>query len=241
MQNEQQVIKNRKVLIIILFVAIFMITIAVWLTTTLSSTPEGEGKISNISSTDLDISDQLKTIIQKRLYETIDLAYGIKDGKTPVANIRKESIKSSKRNDGSIAYSFLVDVDNYELTYRAEVWDKNDVKASQAYFYCVEPNVSKYPKHFCIGYNGQSTISVTIGDNLPLSARETKNHYLYDAKVAYRKDSITPYISIFTMACGGEKVTNEIRDDFRKWISDQGYDPDLYTIEIPNNCSHSGE
>ena len=241
MENEQQAIKHRKIFIIVAFIALFAFTIAIWLVATIGSTPNGEAEMTNFDKTNLDISDKLKSTIQKRLYETIDLAYGIEKGKEPTANIRKESIKSSTRSDGTKVYSFLVDVDNYKLTYRAEVWDKNGSNSSQAYFYCVEPGESKYPDHFCIGYNGQSTISVTIGPNLPLSAKETKSHYLYEARVKYREKSITPYIEIFTVACNGEAAKEEIRADFRNWISNQGYEPDLFTIEIPDNCRHAGE
>ena len=243
MENEQQSIKRRKLFMILIYVAIAFIAVAIWIFATVDTTPKDEAEISNIGKIDeLKISNKLKSLIQASLYETIDLAYGIKDNKKPVADIRRESIKTSTQEDGTIIYSFIVDIDSYELTYLATVYDKDGTDISQAFFNCVEPAQSKYPKNFCIGYNGQSTIDVTIGKGLPISARETKPHrYIYNAKIAYKKKTAYPYIEIFTKACGKSDAKAEIRADFRDWISDLGYDPDLYLIEIPDYCSHADE
>ena len=243
MDNEQQSVSRRKTFLILIYIAIAFIAIAIWIVASISSTPRGEAEISNMGQMDeLKVDSKLKSTIQKRLYETIDLAYGIKDGKTPIADIRKETIKTSSQGDGTVIYSFIVDVDAYEVTYNAKVYQTKDEKDSSAYFNCVEPAQSKYPNKFCIGYNGHSTIDVTIGNSLPLSAKETKqHHYLYDAKVAYKKKTAYPYIEIFTKACDDPNAKNEVRSDFRDWISDLGYDPDLFTIEIPDYCSHAVE
>lgn len=237
MDKELTAIRRRKTFIILAFVAVALAAIAIWIVLIFDRTPADEAEISNIDRIELKVHPTVKSIIQKRLREAIDLAYGIEDDREPVGVIRKESISIKDEKDGTKQYNFLVDVDEYELTYRAEVWEKKEKKNSEVFFYCVPPSQSKYPDNFCVGYNGQSTLSVTIGYSLPLTAKKTMNGYYYDAKIKYKEKSIWPYVDIFVSSCGSQKIKDEARNDFRDWIKEQGYDPNLFEIQVPDNCT----
>lgn len=235
--SEYTTIRHRKIFIILAFVALVLVTIAVWILLVFDRTPADEAEISNIDKVDFNIHPTVKSIVQSRLYEAIDLAYGVEEGKDPVGMIRKETVSAKDEDDGTRMHNFLVDVDNYKVTYRAEVWERKEKKNSEVFFYCVPPSQSKYPDNFCVGYNGQSTISVTIGYSLPLKAKKTESGYLYDAKIKYKDNSIWPYIDIFVNSCGRKKIKEEVLIDFKNWIRDQGYNPEIYDIQIPDNCT----
>jgi hypothetical protein len=237
MNNEILAIKRRKTFAILAFVALAFIAVAVWVFVAFDQTPPDEAKINNLEGADISIHPTVKSIIQKRLREAIDLAYGVERGKDPIGTIRNESVVTKDEADGTKQYSFLVDVDNYEVTYRAEVWEKKEKKTSEVFFYCVPPRQSKYPDKFCVGYNGQSTISVTIGYSLPLIAKQTNIGNYYDARIKYKENSIWPYIEIFVSSCGNERIKSDVREDFSNWIKDQGYNPSIYNVEIPDNCT----
>ena len=237
MNQENDVVRRRKIFMIAVYVAIMFIAIAGWVALSVGRTPKDEAKVENIDKVNLDVVPKIRSIVQKRLREAIDLAYGIDDDKDPIGIIRKETVTTKTEKDGTKLHQFIVDVDNYELTYRAEVWERTDKDESQAYFYCVPPDQSKYPNRFCIGYNGQSTIDVTIGYSLPLSAKETKNGYFYDAKIKYTENSIRPYIDIFVSSCGNQRIVDEVREDFRDWITEQGYNAEIYDIQVPDYCT----
>ena len=242
MENENTSIKRRKVFLVLLYVSILFVAIAIWIASTIARTPDDEAEIRNIDKSGLEINSKLKTTMQKKLYETIKLAYGIKDGKQPIGHIRKETLKGTEQSDGTKVYKFIVDVDDYQVSYSAEIWDMKNDKDYQAFFYCVAPEESKYPNNFCVGYNGQSTIDVTIGNALPLVAKKTRSGYYYDVKVEYKKKSIQPYLFVYASVCNDTDKINEIREDLRTWIQEKGYNPDMYTIEIPSeSCTHTGE
>ena len=237
MENEGVSIKRRKTFLILLYVSILFIAVAIWITTTITRTPADEANLQNYNKSSLNLNSKLKSVTQKKLYEIISLAYGIEKGNEPVGHIRNETIKSSEQSDGTKIYKFTVDVDSYKLTYSAEVWETKNEKDYQAFFYCVSPEESKYPNNFCIGYNGQSTIDVTIANSLPIVARETKNHYFYDVKQTYKEKSIQPVLQVFVNSCGNKEMIEEVRQDFKDWIRAKGYNPEIFPIDIPEiNC-----
>lgn len=233
--SEQQLIKRRKLFLGLLYFAAFVVIVALWILVSSDRTPENEIAVRNYDNKTLDLPDRVKSAMQKKLYETIDLAYGIDKEKQPIANVRTDSIELKESANASI-YNFLVDIDAYELTYYAKVMVGKNRLNDQVIFYCPTPDQSKYPKHFCVGYAGHSTISVTIGDALPLEAKQTKNGYYYDVSVVQRKNSISSELQIYSSACNDAVIENEILEDLRAWIANQGYDPEIYPISFVEGC-----
>ncbi len=232
MNNEMQEIKQRKILIIvgaIVFVIFVVFVGVVWglLTEDKYNTDVAneEALAENLKSDDMDR-------VKRELASVVRNYYNLDDSVEIVSNVRAASYAETQKGEGTNV-NFIMDVETVGASYK--VWllkgTGSDIDIS---FACATMDETIYPDSFCIGTDYHSTIDVTIEDSLPYTGRVDNiiyslSHPLYTAD-----------LEVYVNSCGDAEIIEKVRADVKKWISDQGYNAEMFPINIPDtNCYDS--
>lgn len=232
MYNENQIIKQRKTLLIvsvIVFVIFVVFVGVIWGMATgdkyNTDVVNEEALAENLSNKDLDrVKKELATVVRNY--------YDIEENVEIVSNVRSSTYKETTIGEGKNV-TFTMDVETVKATYN--VWLlKNSSSDIDIAFTCASMDETNYPDSFCIGTDYHSTIDVTIDDQLPYTGRV--GNIIYSL-------SHTPYtadLEVYVNSCGDEEIIRQTREDVEKWISEQGYDAKMFPINIPaDNCYDS--
>ncbi|MBR2710749.1 hypothetical protein IKF02_03975 [Candidatus Saccharibacteria bacterium] len=153
------------------------------------------------------------------------------------ALIRNSSYVEEKTDDGK-KYNFLVDVDDYHVTYEVGFYIINGKGFYESpSIGCPEPELMKFQDTSC-NANGTSSFTVTIGDYLPYSFDLDTGEFvtLFSGYSSQKEE----YIEVEVSSCGDQAIIEKTKFAISEWIESIGYNPTNYKIEIPELCDGEG-
>ena len=233
MEEENQLIAQRKLFIIsliVLFVVLIIFVSFLW------SRMGGEDygvNIANQQNLQSQLSAHDLENLKKNFRDTIAPYYQIPDTTDINLTIRQATYASSDVSNNQ-QISFLMDSDTIQSTY--EVWLLvNGDNFTDVSFNCVKRTDSRYPNSFCIGTDGISTIDLELSQYLPYNGT-TDHGYNYEIY----HNSYDPTLHVYVNSCGNQDIISEVRSSISEWLTSLNLNPEVFPLDIPaDNCYDS--
>ncbi len=170
--------------------------------------------------------------IKKELYRTLS---GVgKATRDFDAAVRWSTFEAA--TDGHPHATFLVDIDEYQQTYRI-MFSKNEVIVS-----CPEPFETKFPDSFCIGLGEQNdSIQATLGSVLPYTGKTSEGE-TFSVERSPIGEWKRPYLRAYARVCSATDETLErVRTATEELIIAQGGSPAAFEIQVLASGACHGE
>lgn len=234
--NRVDVTKQRMTLAVVGFVCFALVIIALSVVISFLTADNSNVSIANekelAKSEDTSISSHDYSLIKKQIRDVVRDNYDLKDSEE-VNVIIRESTYEEFGDDKNKTISFIVDIENIKVTYN--VWmTQSSSDASEVTLSCASAKDSKYPKSFCIGSEGYSSIDSTLAADLPyrviINGEEffSVTHEPYDPKLI---------IHIYAK-CDDTATQNKAINQMKEWINSYGLDAEQVPVEKDStSCS----
>ena len=176
---------------------------------------------------DQQISDSELTRFKQELYNLLNSTQSADHDFD--AAIRWDTVQA---HYGSYPYTtFLVDIDEYEQTYRVNIY-QNAVELP-----CPKLGESKYPESFCIGNAGEydDSINVVFGNNLPYSGETSAGEYFSISRndIESMENASDRYLRVLIRSCPwSDDALERAREAVNQYIESRGASSNLFDIRI---------
>ena len=237
MQDEATLIKNRKKIIVVFLVLIFVVISCLFILRGLNN----RSIIENLDSAELgSIEDKNLYEIEQALKIMLKSNYKMKEDELKkikvVARENSMKIERDEKTKKVKSAKFLIDINNPKLTYEVSF----DKELSDTTFTCPELGLMQDANVFCIGTDKQSTIDVALGKYLPYRAT-TKNGTYFSIWRDY-DDSNNPRIEMYASICDDKEKGQEVLNTIKAWIKDKGVNPNSLPINYQSSyCDHGSD
>ncbi|MBR3322288.1 hypothetical protein IKG05_01460 [Candidatus Saccharibacteria bacterium] len=172
--------------------------------------------------------------LEKFIWESLQRTQGASEDVGGVVALVRPSSFVVTDKDGVRNYSFLVDVDKYQATYRVSF----ALMGSEGFYEspvldCPLPEQMKYAGTDCKS-DKTSAMSVTVGRYLPYTFSLDSGEIV---TVTRKTNEVgAEYLNVRVSSCGDEEVKVNAKTAVEKWIDALGYKVINYTVEVPDFC-----
>ncbi|MBQ1373369.1 hypothetical protein IIY66_01015 [Candidatus Saccharibacteria bacterium] len=191
----------------------------------------------NINQVDTGLSGEEISDLEKYIWQSLKNSQKYGDDKDGIVALIRPSSFEKKIENGVALYRFLIDVDEFEVTYEISfglVGNKGFYEPPTVT--CPLPSQMKYPETKCIGT--QTKLNVTVFDfDLPYHFRLNSGEYVI-VTAAYSDDG-QEYLNVEVSSCGDSGVKNMAREEVEEWLASLGHERDDYVIVISDFCDGS--
>lgn len=224
--------KKTKTLGIILGIVVALFISAIIIVPIITNLLTPTVNITNLASLSNELNNS-KNSLGQNLFRILK-ANNYVNNRNIEGTIRENTFKKTLYSE-STNWSFILDMDEIKLTYLISYSTPNgNEQISEPLFVsCPTKDESKYPETKCIGSYDSGT---TLESYLPLKGKTTDG-YSYSVYSASENDQ--PQIRIYAESCGIEKINESIKATVLGWISENGFNPDDYTILTYEICDNS--
>lgn len=229
--------KNIKIIIISVLSCFVLIIIGAIIGTLTSQKPLNFYNIDQIDSglPSAEISD-----LENYIWEYMQDNQGYDDSKIGIRALIRPSSFGEFVKDDVTSYDFLVDIDEYQITYKVSFSFLNDEGFYESpEIVCPAPSQMKYPDTICVGReaNAYTTDGTTFLNELPYYFDLPTGQFVtvtlespYDER---------DYLNVRVSSCGDNAIIESARSEVKSWIESFGYSPDDYDIRIEEFCDGS--
>ena len=191
-------------------------------------------KISNLNQIETNLTNGQINELEDFLWQAVEENENITEASETISALIRPSSYQETDSEAARRYQFLVDIDEYKLTYQVSfslVGDKSFYE--QPDISCPATELMKYPETYCkVGRS--STTSITIGSLLPYEFRLDSGE-LVIVSTGYDENG-KDFLNVRVSSCGDVGIINKARAEVEKWIVSQELDPNNYEIKIPEFC-----
>lgn len=188
----------------------------------------------NINQVEIGLSNKEISDLERYLWQSLKNSQKYGDDKTGIVALIRPSSFEKKMENGVNLYRFLIDVDEFKVTYEISfglVGNKGFYEPPTVT--CPLPSQMKYPETKCIGT--QTKLSVTVFDfDLPYHFRLDSGEFVI-VTAAYSDDG-QEYLNVEVSSCGDPGIKDMARTMVEEWLVSLGHKKDDYTIVIPELC-----
>lgn len=234
MNNENDVIKTRKHILIFAALSFVLVIIAFSIViNAIINRDTSNVSIVNQQNVAGVVNTKDYNIVKEAVRAVLKSRYNISDDEEINASIR-ESTYSETGDDDSKRISFLIDIENVKVTYSVWINHSNPNDYLGVSLSCTTAKEAKYPETFCIGTEGHSSIDTMLASDLP-HRKIVNDEVLYTVSHVDYEPVLD--ISLYTK-CDDKRTQEQYMSEIKEWIKGYGLDPEQVRTNLDQTaCS----